>query len=221
MGKNKCKRISPLTGREPRYEPNKYNDMNRIRGSHNCFAYAFDYMDIPSEDECTDKKCNINFHQPGIKSGFPKWNKTRGKRCPDLLSRLRGDVHGIQRAEFTERCPPQSSKIALVVSPENDYHFFRQDSNGLWSHKPGALPVTNLDADNRPIYDPALANRHYQSAVNDIDYNQFCTYLCVPKGGRPFKFKRGGCGRRQTQRKKGKSVKLTRKARTCMSKRNV
>ena len=31
--------------------------------------------------------------------------------------------------------------VLLVVDPNNDYHWYRQDSDGTWSHKPGATKV--------------------------------------------------------------------------------
>ncbi len=198
-----CPRKSPLTGYEPEYNPNIYNNTRKIRESHNCFAYAFNHMDIPSDNKCNDDSCSIPFHQPGRASGYPKWSKVKGKRCPDILSRLKGDVKGLQMINFTEKCPKNTSKIALVADEDQDYHFYRQDSNGMWSHKPGATRVTKLDADGRPIYDPSLASRKYKSG---LDYDRFCSFLCAPKN-RKLHFKRGGkrseskrqatCGKRQ------------------------
>jgi hypothetical protein len=184
-----CPRKSPLTGYEPTYNPTVYNDSKRIRESHNCFAYAFNHMDIPSMDKCNDKSCSVPFHQPGRASGYPKWSKVKGKRCPDLLSRLKGDVKGIKLVNFTDKCPGKTSKIGLVADEDQDYHFYRQDSNGLWSHKPGATKVTNLDATGRPIYDPALASRKYDKS--GLNYDKFCSYLCAPKD-KKLQFKRGG-----------------------------
>lgn len=50
-------------------------------------------------------------------------------------------------------------KVALVIAPNLDYHWYRQDSDGLWSHKPGTTPVTRLDNSNNLIIDPQTANR--------------------------------------------------------------
>jgi hypothetical protein len=106
-----------------------------------------------------------------------------------LLARLYGDVPDLKITSFEKRCPPKHSKIALVVDEDEDYHFYRQDSNGFWSHKPGATDVSHLDATKRPIYDPQLASRNYPDS--GLDYDEFCSYLCVPKGRR-LHFKRGG-----------------------------
>jgi hypothetical protein len=92
-------------------------------------------------------------------------------------------------ATFEKRCPKKYSKIALVVDEDEDYHFYRQDSNGYWSHKPGATDVTHIDATGRPIYDPQLASRLYPGS--GLHYNQFCSYLCAPKT-RKLRLKRGG-----------------------------
>src|SRR6185436_15253134 len=41
--------------------------------------------------------------------------------------------------------------VALVVDPGVDYHWYRQDSNGYWSHKPGNTAATDVDASNNRI----------------------------------------------------------------------
>ena len=40
----------------------------------------------------------------------------------------------------------------------SDYHWYRQDKGGLYSHKPGGLPVTNVDASGKMIKNPAKAD---------------------------------------------------------------
>ena len=55
-----------------------------------------------------------------------------------------------------ETCPNGSYKIAFVVS-SNDYHFYRQDSDGLWSHKRGLCSVEREDAASHLIIDPQEA----------------------------------------------------------------
>lgn len=184
-----CPRVSPLSGYEPEYNPDKYNKTRRMRESHNCFAYAFDHVQLPPEDKCNEESCSIPFHQPGRASGYPKWSKVKGKRCPDILARLKGDVPNLKTTTFEKRCPANTSKIALVVDEDEDYHFYRQDSNGYWSHKPGATHVTNTDATGRPIYDPELASRDYKKS--NLNYDKFCAFMCAPKG-KKLHFKRGG-----------------------------
>ena len=37
----------------------------------------------------------------------------------------------------------------MVVDRGNTFHFYRQNKDGTWSHKPGVLPVTNKDASGK------------------------------------------------------------------------
>lgn len=184
-----CPRRAPLSGYEPQFNPDRYNQHKGIKESHNCFAYAFDHIQMPKKLNCTDNSCPIPFPQPGRASGYPKWSKTNGKRCPDIVSRIKGDVPGSRMSTFTEKCPKGMRKIAPVVDEDQDYHFYRQDSNAYWSHKPGATDVTHLDNTKRPIYDPKLASRH--NPDSGLNYNEFCGYMCIPTR-KKYRFKRGG-----------------------------
>ena len=192
-----CPRQSPMSGYEPKFEPELFNKFKGIKEAQNCFAYAFDYRHLPKRKDCTKDSCSLPFPQPGRSSGYPKWSKVNGKRCPDLMGRLFGDVPDLKVSSFEKTCPKNYSKIALVVDEDEDYHFYRQDSNGYWSHKPGATDVTHMDATGRPIYDPELASRLYPGS--GLHYDKFCSYLCAPRR-RTLRFKRGG--KRKTIKRK-------------------
>jgi hypothetical protein len=74
----------------------------------------------------------------------------------------------------------------MVVDRDHTFHFYRQDSNGQWSHKPGISPVSNNDATSRPIYIPHIADRNYARDKSEnkeddaINYTDFCGYYCIP-----------------------------------------
>ena len=69
----------------------------------------------------------------------------------------------------------------MVVDPGNTFHFYRQNKDGTWSHKPGILPVDNKDASKRPIAVPHFANRDYTTVDDsEIKYSDFCGYYCIP-----------------------------------------
>ena len=68
----------------------------------------------------------------------------------------------------------------------------------MWSHKPGGMPVTNLDASKRRIYDPALSNRNYTGDNSTLDYDTFCGYLCIPRD-RFLRIKVGGSKTRKNK----------------------
>ncbi|MBO4413542.1 MAG: RICIN domain-containing protein [Clostridia bacterium] len=76
-------------------------------------------------------------------------------------------------------------KVALVVGYGYisnmlvyDYHWYRQDADGFWSHKPGQTAVTRFDSDGNLIVDPAEAGRNYLSS-NGANYNTFCGYYQI------------------------------------------
>ncbi len=207
----KCDRVPQLSGDELPYEPEKYNKYAGIRESHNCYAYAMGYYNLPNTKGCSNASCPVSYPQPGLASGYPKWSKVDGKRCPDLIARIMGDVPGIKPSTFEKKCPRGMRKIAPVVAPKDDYHFYRQDHTNdkmkKWSHKPGATPVTDKDSTGRPIYDPQLASRG--SAASGLHYTEFCGYWCVPTRKMP-KLKRGGArSARRTQQKR--SARRTRR----------
>ena len=191
LHQEKCPRISPLSGYEPDYDPKFWNSQYKIKETHNCFAYAFNINDPSQTEKCENENCDVPFHQPGMASGYKKFESAKPKTCPNIVARLFGDNPNIQMCTFQAQCPADSSKIALIVDENEDYHFLRQDSNGLWSHKPGARKVTNRDANNNLIYDPALANYNYKANNGYLNYDVFCSYLCVPRVT-PVKLKVGG-----------------------------
>ena len=200
----RCTRKAPLSGSEPPFDPKRYSKFE-VQDSHNCFAYAFDYMDVPPPSECNKESCDVPFHQPGRKAGFPKWSKVKGKRCPDLVGRLKGDIPGLQLSSFEQACPKGFYKIAAVIDPKNDYHFYKQGDKktmkGYFTHKPGSTKVTAKDASDRPIYDPSLCDRDY-TKKSHLNYDRFCSFMCVPR--KTKRLKRGG-RRQRGQRKTNKS----------------
>lgn len=178
-----CPRISPLSGYEPHYEPKRWNTRRALRETHNCFSYAMNINDPKQIDQCTDnsENCNAPFHQPGSPSGYDHFSSKKLKTCPNMVARILGDNPDIRMTTFESRCPAHTSKIALVVDPKEDYHFLRQDSNMLWSHKAGARPVKNVDAVGHTIWDPQLSHLNYIDAGGTLNYRIFCAYLCIPR----------------------------------------
>lgn len=185
---SKCTRKSPPSKYTPHYRPRRYNKYKGIQESLNCYAYAVDYRRLPKS--CTLKSCSKSYPQPGRASGYPEWSEVKGKRCPDIIARIIGDIPGAKMTTFTKKCQGKNRKIAVVADPDQDYHFYRQDADGYWSHKPGATKVTRLDTSGRPIYDPFLAAR--DNKASNLNYEQFCGYMCVPSEKDKINLRRGG-----------------------------
>jgi hypothetical protein len=182
--------LAPLGGWEPPYEPEKWNTNKSIQHSHNCFAYSMNYFDKEKIRECKNSLgCNVSFHVPGKDAGHGPF-RVKEKRqpnymtCSDVVGRTMASVGG-KIVGFFDECPTGMSKIAIVVDDKNDLHYYRQDSNGWWSHKPGGRPVTDLDAAGVKIYNPERAVRKYpKEDQNDyeLNYKYFCCFLAVPRG---------------------------------------
>jgi hypothetical protein len=144
----------------PLYEPDWWNDAaagGARQYNNNCYNYATNYR--------TD-----TFAQPGLASGqmYPFPISCAGVRPAavrdDLIDNPHADNH----------CPDEGHLVALVVGPGFDFHWYRKGRNGLWTHKPGGTPVTNVDNSGAFITDPRTADRD--------GYTDFCTFLTVMHG---------------------------------------
>ncbi len=73
-----------------------------------------------------------------------------------------------------------SLSSGLVIAPNEDYHWYRQNSDGTWSHKPGSNNVIKTDYQGKIIYDPAVADRRYDySRFHTTNYTQWVGCFAV------------------------------------------
>ena len=74
-------------------------------------------------------------------------------------------------------CNSGCYKVALVIGPKTtggyDYHWYRQDADGLWSHKRGSNSPTRTDAADKLIIDPETASRNY----SNCNYSTFVGFF--------------------------------------------
>ena len=70
---------------------------------------------------------------------------------------------------------PGFYKIFLALDVGEDYHWWRQDNNKYWSHKPGSTNVINVDASGNKIIEPLKSNRNFEHR----NYKTPCFYACV------------------------------------------
>lgn len=138
------------------YEPTWWNDGGQKQLHNNCYNYACNYR--------TD-----TFAQPGRANG----NRITAFSCVGVRPPALSDalVDSVQRAI---QCPAQGSLVGLFIWPRWDYHWYRMDQSGFWSHKPGGTAVTNLDNSGKMITDPRLADRGR--------YSDFCGFMVVMNG---------------------------------------
>jgi len=73
---------------------------------------------------------------------------------------------------------PGHHLIAMVFreSPSTDFHFYRLDSDGLWSHKPGVSSVTRVDRFNNLVKNPVNAVGGRDNSL----YTYFGGFFLVP-----------------------------------------
>ncbi len=177
---------SPRSGSEPKFDPLRYNGDAAIYKSHNCYSYSMNVLDRKLVELCRKKgenySCRQNFHQPGALNGSRyALNAVERRACPVVEKLMIDDNPEVVKTDFYSKCPKGKSKIALVVDPGEDYHFYRQDSDGMWSHKDGSNKVKRFDALKRPIFNPEYASRDYEWQGSDLNYTDFCGFYCVPR----------------------------------------
>ncbi len=151
---DKNKNLSQELLAEPPYNPGWWNNDPTRRQRNNCYNYA----------------CNVvtnSFAQPGRGSG----RMYGAISCGEVGAGANRD--GLPSISNIASTPAQGQYVALVVGPGWDFHWYRRDSNGLWSHKPGSTNVINYDQSGNIIRDPRNANRGR--------YTNFCGfYHAIP-----------------------------------------
>ncbi|SRR6266404_6677768 len=133
----------------PPYEPAMWN-FSPTQPNNNCYNYAND-------------RVTNTFAQPGRYHNAQYTALT----CANVQPAAVADGL-VAAANFTQSMP-DGWYVALVIWPNVDFHWYRQDTVGCWSHKPGSTAVRNTDNSNNPITDPKTANRG--------GYTQFCSYM--------------------------------------------
>ena len=109
--------------------------------------------------------------QPGA---FSKTIKGSGKyNCKKVTFRMIKDNPVMKPIQRGVPCPDNYYLIAMTCIPDgSDYHFYRQDASGLWSHKNGGNVARNTDDSGNLIHDPEFADRGR--------YTVFCGFYTVP-----------------------------------------
>jgi|GEM_PF-3333116 len=137
----------------PAYEPWYWNDGSTVQYNNNCYNY--------SNNRRTD-----TFAQPGRASGAMYTSITDSEVSRGAIS------DGLEPTTAWGVSSSGKTKIALVIWPGADFHWYRQDSDGLWSHKPGGTQATNVDSSGALITNPETADRG--------PYTEFVGYFFTP-----------------------------------------
>jgi hypothetical protein len=170
-----------LSSKDMSYNKNLY-----LRESHNCYNYFLNKKSINAIKTCK----NIDYKsegscrrpQPGYAAGM-KVMTTKDYTCKTIKNRTQRDNPSILDATENETCKKGYYKGALVVAPKRDFHYYRLNDDGVWSHKPGGTRTSVVDSNGKPIVNPRLAGRKY-GKKGALNYTDFCSYFCVPKDSR-------------------------------------
>jgi RHS repeat-associated protein len=146
----------------PAYDPGRWNDPDHVN-TNNCYSYACDirYPKGPPSKP-----------QPGDRSGrrFSQYS------CGDIRAAAKRDGLRDAGSDACSSCPEGYHKVRLFIGYDfqiegipgkvSDYHWYREDSNGLWSWKHGGLPVGSQ------VSDPAKDAKTW-------GYNEDCGTMCA------------------------------------------
>ena len=145
----------PMSGYELDYNPLLWDD--DVEDYNNCYNYAINSQVKPGTNDLWNKQ------QPGqysesmtydysdydamytaVHKDFVKYNQTYNT---NLI---------FMPIDKFAKCPEGTYKVALVACSDDwDYHWYRQDSDGYWSHKPGTDFVRRYDDSYDLIIDPS------------------------------------------------------------------
>jgi hypothetical protein len=194
----------PLSQSEPMKNNGEYNNNPNIYKSHNCYSYAMHVIDPKNIEMCKKNKkgdCRQFFHQPGALSGQRNALNAEDRRtCSIVENLMKSDIPGVTNSSFYGQCPTGTSKVAAVVDKGVDYHWYRQDSNGFYTHKDGSNKAKDYDALGQKIFNPELASRDYRHKGSDLNYDNFCGFYCVPRKT-PIVLGQGGASVNKTKRR--------------------
>ena len=175
----------------PRYKPSRWNRDSNVRDSHNCYAYFLNVVSPKITRACKKsrkrgKKCRRP--HPGYSLGFPAIKTVRSHMtCFDMNNRVTKENPHVRVVSDSEKCKPSEYKGALVLAShpwgdKADYHFYRENDSGYWSHKDGPEKATDRDAEGKKIRDPRRASRDYRKGKKiGRKYDRFCNFYCVKR----------------------------------------
>jgi len=159
------------------------NECENLENNNNCYSYSFNNMKNYNEKP-----------QPGIYSNIERVKRNnKDYKCKNFIYRILKDYPKskfISTSEYTngKRCDSNNDTIFLSLDNKGksiDYHFYKQDPSGYWSHKPGLNKIVYIDDSNKRIKNPLHADRNYENSdiynENKYNYDISCGFFCNPK----------------------------------------
>lgn len=184
----KGQKIMKTNGSEPTYRTELWRAQIDLLKNNNCYAYALNEKKTKRHHK--RQPGNLYKLRQKLKEELFNIESRTNSNCSQFTKKILKDLkpwggYLLNYNERTQECQiPEKGyyRIALVVSESDsqnlrDFHFYRQNKNGLWSHKRGwfSAPLA-VDSSNKLIVNPALADRDYKT----LNYNVFCAFFACP-----------------------------------------
>ena len=165
-----------VSGGEPTFIPKsdelkKNYPKDKLKAS-NCYTYAiqdYRYFISPVIPDSYDSSDSCKLLTAGVVADSKA--KARVVECPDVAR-----VSACKKNEYLVMM-----FRGYLLDAGYDFHFYRQDSNGFFSHQMGGDDPTQLDGNGKLINDPRTANRKNPDFAGS--YSEFCSCFCVKQDG--------------------------------------
>ena len=196
----------------PKYKPSLWNKNKYIQYPHNCYTYFLNKRSNKLANKCKEINCepkNSLKPQPGHWAGLKRISNKKKYTCRNMTKRVLADNPYVYKSK-SKKCKKGYYLGAMAVHPGLTYHFYRRDSDGLWSHKDGGMKAKRHDSAGIVIVDPKTANRSYPKMFIDgqqVNYSDFCGYFCIPNNPKKRFWKSGDPRKLKRTRKKRKKRK--------------
>lgn len=149
------------------FEPKEWKKFT-VENSTNCYIYA---LNLPKNPYTNNYYQDWKYIQPGRLGG--NIQREKELKAPydkkEIFEMVKKDLAaiGMEIVESTYDEVREGNwwKVALAFDNNcgffdvGDYHWYRQNTDGTWSHKPGSCKVRNTDASNMIIENPETCDR--------------------------------------------------------------
>lgn len=173
---------------------NKAWNKKDLRLATNCYLYSMNFKKNPLTNKKYSYKNGIIGAQPGDFSKYIEPLHGNGIEKSSVMGRVMSDMGNIgfsikevkkkkihkkiknKKTHLVYMVVTNNSGFEKVIDHENkyvlyviaDYHWYRQDKDGYWSHKPGQSKVTRVDSEGKKIKDPSKCSKEYFYLTNEI-----------------------------------------------------
>jgi hypothetical protein len=131
------------------------------------FQNVIEGVETTGYEVSTETTCSVMTYRVAADNANIKWSNSQGTKLIEQ-----------------DECPEAHYMAALYTDEKAGFHFYRRDHacqegplRWCWSHKPGVLPATDLDSDNKIMPVLLQANHNYGK---DVNYKH-CAFFCVPQ----------------------------------------